>query len=61
MSSEISSADGDATSIDGVHLRFSRTDHPPPTVAVEIAHDGSEDYAVIGMLRTLRARGAHLD
>ena len=21
-------------------LRFSRTDHPPPTVAVEIAHDG---------------------
>jgi ribonuclease BN (tRNA processing enzyme) len=32
--------DGDATSIDGVDLRFSRTDHPPPTVAVEIAHDG---------------------
>ena len=33
--------DGDATStVDGVALRFSRTDHPPPTVAVEIAHDG---------------------
>lgn len=33
-------ADGDATTIGGAQLRFSRTDHPPPTVAVEIAHDG---------------------
>jgi ribonuclease BN (tRNA processing enzyme) len=32
--------DGDAVTIDGVGLRFSRTDHPPPTVAVEIAHAG---------------------
>jgi ribonuclease BN (tRNA processing enzyme) len=32
--------DGDRTDIDGVALRFSRTDHPPPTVAVEIAHEG---------------------
>lgn len=32
--------DGDATSIGPVDLRFSRTDHPPPTMAVEIAHDG---------------------
>jgi hypothetical protein len=27
------------------------------TYTVELAHDGSEDDAVIGMLRTLRARG----
>ena len=33
-------ADGDATSVGAVDLRFSRTDHPPPTLAVEIAHDG---------------------
>jgi ribonuclease BN (tRNA processing enzyme) len=33
-------ADGDATNLDGVSLRFSRTDHPPPTTAVEIAHEG---------------------
>jgi ribonuclease BN (tRNA processing enzyme) len=32
--------DGDTASIGPVALRFSRTDHPPPTVAVEIAHDG---------------------
>jgi ribonuclease BN (tRNA processing enzyme) len=32
--------DGDRAEIDGVSLRFSRTDHPPPTTAVEIAHDG---------------------
>jgi len=32
--------DGDRLDLDGVALRFSRTDHPPPTVAVEIAHDG---------------------
>ncbi|HEY5012210.1 MAG TPA: MBL fold metallo-hydrolase [Acidimicrobiia bacterium] len=32
--------DGDATSIGAVDLRFSRTDHPPPTLAVEVAHDG---------------------
>ena len=33
-------ADGDAVAIDGVSARFSRTDHPPPTVAVELAHEG---------------------
>jgi ribonuclease BN (tRNA processing enzyme) len=33
-------ADGDSTSIGAVDLRFSRTDHPPPTMAVEVAHDG---------------------
>jgi ribonuclease BN (tRNA processing enzyme) len=32
--------DGDHASIGEAALRFSRTDHPPPTVAVEIAHDG---------------------
>jgi ribonuclease BN (tRNA processing enzyme) len=32
--------DGDHTSIGEAALRFSRTDHPPPTVGVEIAHDG---------------------
>jgi len=32
--------DGDHASIGDAALRFSRTDHPPPTVAVEIAHDG---------------------
>jgi ribonuclease BN (tRNA processing enzyme) len=32
--------DGDRVGIDGADLRFSRTDHPPPTVAVEIAHGG---------------------
>jgi ribonuclease BN (tRNA processing enzyme) len=32
--------DGDRIEIGPVGLRFSRTDHPPPTVAVEIAHDG---------------------
>jgi ribonuclease BN (tRNA processing enzyme) len=32
--------DGDRASIGEAALRFSRTDHPPPTVAVEIAHDG---------------------
>jgi len=32
--------DGDKTSIGEAVLRFSRTDHPPPTMAVEIAHDG---------------------
>jgi ribonuclease BN (tRNA processing enzyme) len=31
--------DGDRTSIGEAALRFSRTDHPPPTMAVEIAHD----------------------
>jgi ribonuclease BN (tRNA processing enzyme) len=30
--------DGDATTIGDARLRFSRTDHPPPTTAVEIAH-----------------------
>ncbi len=41
-------ADGDAIELDGapkgptgsIGVRFSRTDHPPPTVAVEIEHDG---------------------
>jgi ribonuclease BN (tRNA processing enzyme) len=32
--------DGDKTMVGEAALRFSRTDHPPPTVAVEIAHDG---------------------
>jgi ribonuclease BN (tRNA processing enzyme) len=32
--------DGDAATIGDAQLRFSRTDHPPPTVAVEIAHGG---------------------
>jgi len=31
--------DGDHASIGEASLRFSRTDHPPPTVAVEISHD----------------------
>ena len=31
--------DGDKASIGEAALRFSRTDHPPPTMAVEIAHD----------------------
>jgi ribonuclease BN (tRNA processing enzyme) len=30
--------DGDREEIGGVGLRFARTDHPPPTVAVEISH-----------------------
>jgi ribonuclease BN (tRNA processing enzyme) len=30
--------DGESVALDGATLRFSRTDHPPPTVAVEIAH-----------------------
>jgi len=32
--------DGDRVEIGDVGLRFSRTDHPPPTVAVEVAHEG---------------------
>ncbi|HEX6381745.1 MAG TPA: MBL fold metallo-hydrolase [Acidimicrobiia bacterium] len=32
--------DGATTTIAGCSLRFSRTDHPPPTMAVEIAADG---------------------
>jgi ribonuclease BN (tRNA processing enzyme) len=32
-------ADGDKLEIADAQLRFSRTDHPPPTVAVEIEHD----------------------
>jgi ribonuclease BN (tRNA processing enzyme) len=32
-------ADGDKVEIAGAQVRFSRTDHPPPTVAVEIEHD----------------------
>jgi ribonuclease BN (tRNA processing enzyme) len=32
--------DGDATTVAGCGLRFSRTDHPPPTMAVELAADG---------------------
>ena len=31
--------DGDHAQIGEAALRFSRTDHPPPTMAVEIAHD----------------------
>ena len=33
-------ADGDRTSIGDLDLVFSRTDHPPPTFAVELAGDG---------------------
>jgi ribonuclease BN (tRNA processing enzyme) len=32
--------DGDAARVGDVDLRFSRTDHPPPTYAVEATHDG---------------------
>ena len=32
--------DGDRVELGDAALRFSRTDHPPPTVAVEITHDG---------------------
>ena len=32
--------DGDHAKIGEAALRFSRTDHPPPTMGVEIAHDG---------------------
>jgi ribonuclease BN (tRNA processing enzyme) len=32
--------DGDAANVDDVKLRFSRTDHPPPTYGVEVAADG---------------------
>lgn len=32
--------DGDRATIGEAAVRFSRTDHPPPTVAVEIAHNG---------------------
>ncbi len=32
--------DGDATRIGDLDLRFSRTDHPPPTYAVELGGDG---------------------
>ncbi len=32
--------DGDRTSIGDIDLRFSRTDHPPPTYAVEARADG---------------------
>jgi ribonuclease BN (tRNA processing enzyme) len=32
--------DGDATTIGDIDLRFSRTDHPPPTYAVEASADG---------------------
>jgi ribonuclease BN (tRNA processing enzyme) len=33
-------ADGDACDVGEARLRFSRTTHPPPTLAVEVAHDG---------------------
>lgn len=32
--------DGDRTTVGDAGLRFSRTDHPPPTVAVEVSGDG---------------------
>jgi ribonuclease BN (tRNA processing enzyme) len=32
--------DGDAALVDDIKLRFSRTDHPPPTYGVELAADG---------------------
>jgi ribonuclease BN (tRNA processing enzyme) len=33
-------ADGDHATVDGLGLAFSRTDHPPPTYAVEVTGDG---------------------
>lgn len=33
-------ADGDSTEVGEARLRFSRTDHPPPTLAVEVTHGG---------------------
>ena len=33
-------ADGDSVTVNGCDLRFSRTAHPPPTLAVEVAADG---------------------
>ncbi len=32
--------DGDRATIEDVDVKFSRTDHPPPTVAVELEHAG---------------------
>jgi ribonuclease BN (tRNA processing enzyme) len=32
--------DGDAARVGDIDLRFSRTDHPPPTYAVEATHEG---------------------
>jgi ribonuclease BN (tRNA processing enzyme) len=32
--------DGDRATVGGIDLRFSRTDHPPPTCAVEASADG---------------------
>jgi ribonuclease BN (tRNA processing enzyme) len=32
-------ADGDKVEVGDAQLRFSRTDHPPPTVAIEIEHE----------------------
>jgi ribonuclease BN (tRNA processing enzyme) len=32
--------DGDTTRVGEIDLRFSRTDHPPPTYAIEATHDG---------------------
>ena len=32
--------DGDTANVGDMDLRFSRTDHPPPTFAVEATHDG---------------------
>jgi ribonuclease BN (tRNA processing enzyme) len=31
--------DGDTAAVSGIDLRFSRTDHPPPTLAVEVTHE----------------------
>ena len=33
-------ADGDKAEVGDVTVQFSRTDHPPPTMAVELTHDG---------------------
>jgi ribonuclease BN (tRNA processing enzyme) len=32
--------DGDTAAVGDIDLKFSRTDHPPPTYAVEATHDG---------------------
>jgi ribonuclease BN (tRNA processing enzyme) len=37
---QVGDGDGDVACGGDVGLRFSRTDHPPPTTAVEISHEG---------------------
>jgi ribonuclease BN (tRNA processing enzyme) len=55
--------DGDKATIGEAVLQFSRTDHPPPTVAVEIAHEGKRMIytADTGPEWTVSAFGAGAD